>query len=302
MARLNVSIPADLSPLVAKWRRKINLSEICTQALRDELAAVESHRSARLIHDKLSPGSSIERSLVDRHSLAEAVVVDAALEPTRLRDHLGSAAADYLDRRLCDGAVLAVAGGRQVWCVVQHLRPRQVALNIQALGFHQNDPHVLHAHPNTLVTILWLYFAPRALAALIGQDPAKILNADLPQRPQPTYFIVGSCARFSAECDLAKLLGSEKASDLLQQKARGDFLYSFFTRDGKVIPAPKSPDRSILPAAIIRSLAARDDARIILVAGGADKLALIRIALKAKLCNVLVTDTQTAQRLLAAKR
>src|SRR5262245_38353329 len=175
MARLNVSIPADLSPLVAKWRRKVNLSEICAQALRDELAAIESHRSARTLRQKIVPGTDIERSLAQRYGLREAFTTEAAAEPTAIRDALGVLAADYLDRRLCDGAVLALAGGRQMWCVVQNLSPRQIALHVQALGYGQNDPRVLHAHANTLATLLWLFFAPRTTARLVGSDPARSL-------------------------------------------------------------------------------------------------------------------------------
>jgi len=298
MGRLNISIPTDLSPLVSKWRRKINLSEICTQALRDELVAVESHRSARALRTKLQPRTEAEGRLAERFGLAEAGIVESPAEPTALREALGRLAAAYLDRRLCDGAVLGIAGGRQMWCVVQHVSPRQVGVHIQALGYHQNDPRVLHAHPNTLATLLWLFYAPRATARLVGSDPRGLLNVQAPPADLPRYFVIGSCATFAADGNLAQLVGRDAAIRLGKAGASGDFLYAFFNRRGEIIDAPTLADQSVLRSEQLRALSARADARVVLVAGGADKLRVMKSALSNRLCNVVLTDSTTAQQLL----
>src|SRR5713101_3933251 len=105
MGRLNVSIPDDLATLVSNWRRKINLSEICTQALRYELTAVESHRSAAAIVSKIrKPIGALERALIARYGLAEALVAgEDASDDRDLRETLGRVTAEYLNQRLSNG-------------------------------------------------------------------------------------------------------------------------------------------------------------------------------------------------------
>jgi deoxyribonucleoside regulator len=301
MGRLNISIPGDLAPLVSKWRRKINLSEICSQALRSELAAVESHRSAAGLMAKIRrPVDEIEPRLAQRYGLAEVRIGrDEAEDDRGLRESLGAVAAEYLDRTLSAGSVLAIAGGRQPWCIVQHLSPRPLEVRIVALGYRQNDPHLLNAHANTLTTLLWLLFSPRAVARLVGGDPEDVLNASLPAQAQPNYFVVASCAPFYAGCPLGRLLGEEATSTLLAAGASCDFAYNFFDQRGRLLDVPLTGDQSILSASCLESLSERRDARVILVAAGKEKRRAIRFALEAGLCNMLITDAATARHLAA---
>ncbi len=215
-----------------------------------------------------------------------------------LRDALGGVAADYLSQKLGAGAVLAIAGGRQSWCIVEHLDPRPLEISLVALGYRHNDPRVLHAHANTLTTLLWLLFSPRAVARLIGRDPQEILSPALPVQPEPRYFVVASCAPFSAGGPLASLLGEETTSTLLAKGATCDFAYNFFDKHGRLVSVAIPGDQSILSAGCLSSLSRRQDARVVLVAGGRQKVGAMRRVLEAKLCNTLVTDTATARELI----
>jgi len=89
------------------------------------------------------------------------------------------------------------------------------------------------------------------------------------------------------------------------RKVAGDFAYVFFDESGDlvdlsaVVAASDLPmDTSFLPATTLQQLATRPDARVILVAGGASKLSIIRQALRHRLCNVLITDEMSAEALL----
>jgi DNA-binding transcriptional regulator LsrR (DeoR family) len=289
---------------VSKWRRKINLSEICAQALRAELAAVESHRSAAPLLARIRPPvSPLERRLQERYALAEVrVAAGAVAHDADLRDSLGRLAAGYLGHRLASGAVLAIGGGRQSWCVVQHLEPRPLEVALVALGYRQNDPYVLHAHANTLTTLLWLLFSPRAQARLVGGDPQEVLHAALPVRPEPAYFVVASCAPFAAAGPLAKLLGQDATATLVAKGVAGDFAYNFFDKHGRLVPVALPGDQSLLPADCLAALSRRPDARVVPVAGGGQKVGAIRLVLEAKLCNTLVTDMATARILAGGTR
>jgi DNA-binding transcriptional regulator LsrR (DeoR family) len=299
MGRLNVSIPDDLAPLVSKWRRRINLSEICSDALRSELLGVESHRSARPLLAALRKPTQLEATLARRFELVDVHVVPERVPEDQLRPILGRAAADYLNQHLSEGSVLAVAGGRQSWCVVENMTPRNLGITIQALGFRQNDPLLLNAHANTLVTLLWLLFSPRGVARLVGSEPDEMFRGNAPLAPQPRYFVVGSCGPFGASCPLANLLDDQTTDTLLARGAIGDVLYTFFDTAGGSIGLPRTGDESVLTAAQLQTLSDRTDSRVVLVAGGSDKTELMQRALEAKLCNVLVTDTETARRLIS---
>ena len=107
-------------------------------------------------------------------------------------------------------------------------------------------------------------------------------------------------------CD-ANLLGERLTGDLLARRAAGDFAYVFFDAAGSLIdppgePAVDQPDCSLFSARMLQALSARADARVVVAAGGADKLPALRAALANKLCNVIVTDAHTAAALLDPPR
>lgn len=298
MARINISVPNDLYDLSLKWRNRVNLSEICSRSLQVELEALEHRRNLSQLFSALRPPTETEKALALRFNLAEAVVIDKGSNESDLRESLGLHAASYLSRYLCDDSLLAIGGGRQMWCIVRNMTPRQVRVTITALGIRQNDPQVLHAHPNTLTTLLWLLFSPHAEARLIASgDLKKIWEAHLPQANHPKYFVIGSCGPFNFAHPFAELLGPEISRALIAKRVSGDFLYQFFDDEGGPLSFEYENDKSILDGSYLVNLSKRPDARVIMVAGGSDKLKILRVVLKAGLCNVLITDLETARQL-----
>ncbi|HVT60205.1 MAG TPA: sugar-binding domain-containing protein [Thermoanaerobaculia bacterium] len=304
MARLNISIPDDLYLAAKKWRGQKNLSQICARALQEEIQAAESCRTGEGLLTPLRPPSQIERTLAGRFALAEAHVVGAPAAAGELREVLGQRAAAFLDRRICDDAMVAIGGGRQMWRMVHNLSPRAVRASLSALGFRETDPQILHVHPNTLVTLLWLLYSPKATAQLVAAASFDLLwRADLPPRDRPTYFVAGSCAPFVAGSPFAQLIGSEHTRNLLARHAAGDFAYVFFDAAGALIDpidrrSVSGADCSLFSAQTLQDLSAREDARVVAVAGGAEKLPALRATIRNKLCNVVITDACTAEALL----
>lgn len=302
MARLNIYLPDDLYALIKKWRRKKNLSEICSEALRRELEALELNRDVGNFVNSLRSHTSIEETIAAHYKLTDVEIVDASEETEDLREKLGKSAADFLNRYLSEGSILGISGGRQMWCVVKNLTRRNVRVTISALGIRQDDPRILHAHANTLAGILWLLYSPRSDAFVISNDPSgfnSIWGNKLPVETFTKYLVIGSCAPFNSGSYLAPLLGKKVTSDLLNLGACGDFLYQFFGEDGEIISIPKLAQQSILSSDLLRELSRRSDSKVILVAGGREKLKSLRFALEGGLCNVLVTDQETAQSLLS---
>jgi DNA-binding transcriptional regulator LsrR (DeoR family) len=303
MPRLNIYLPAEVYELADRARDSANLSEICARAIRDELEAAQSHRAAPSLNALLRAPTPLEAALARRFGLAEAVIIEAPAEESARREALGRAAAQYLDRNLVDGAQLAVAGGRQSWCVARNLAPRRLRLDITALGVGQADPQLLHVHANTLTTLMWLLYSPRSTAHLIGAGATALpWSAPMAKRDEVSYFLLASCATFNRRAPFAHLLGEAAVDALTAAGTVGDFAYLFFDAAGKLVPGPAAAPQSVIPASSLRALAKRADARIMLVAGGAEKLAAMRHTLSLGLTNMVVTDTETAERLLEGAR
>lgn len=303
MARLNVYLPDELYELANQWRGTLNLSDICARALREEISAVDSSRITVNLSNISRKRSSKENKLVDKFGLQESFVIEASAE-TSMRDDLGAVTAGYLDRWLSDGAQLALAGGRQTWSVIRHLSPRNVRVSVTALGYGHQDAIALHTHPNTLLTLAWLLYAPRAQAHLVGSSKFNELwKLSSTEGPLPRYFIVASCSCFSATSPFAVLIGKDSTADLLARGVVGDFGYVFFGQDGQLIEAPSMngiPQSTMSPIKL-QTVSRRTDARVILIAGGPSKATVALWALTNKLCNMLVVDSDLADQLLAGR-
>jgi len=299
MPRLNIYLPEPVYDLASRWRDSSNLSEICARAIKDELDAVEGHRSADSLLQSLRPPSEIEDALAKAYGLVEVVVAGEERKPEKIRDALGKAAAAFLDRNVSDGSMIALAGGRQMWCLVRNLAPRRVRTKITALGMHHADPVLLHAHPNTLATLVWLLYSPRSEAYVIGaSSTSQHWTVDLPSKADPSYFVISSCSSFDENSSFAELLGDDVRADLNKAEVLGDFAYVFFDKTGKEVEVPLSAPHMKLSADLLSRLSKRSDARTVLVAGGEKKLEAMRVTLQKGLCNTLITDRESATRLL----
>jgi DNA-binding transcriptional regulator LsrR (DeoR family) len=103
----------------------------------------------------------------------------------------------------------------------------------------------------------------------------------------------------SASSSFAELLGKPLLSELTKARALGDFAYAFFDQSGRevAVPAMATPHR-LLGFQLLQRLSQRTDTRIVLVAGGQDKLDVIEKTLLAGLANTLITDINTGGSLL----
>ena len=220
MPRLNIYLPEDVYELANRWRGSSNLSEICARAIKDEFSAAEDDRTSLQVFQHIRPRTDLESELASELDLKEVVIADTPEDPTRLRQVIGTAAARYLDQNVADGSLIAVAGGRQIWSTVQQLSSRRVQTTITSLGMHQADPQLLHAHPNTLTTLLWLLYSPRSRAHVIGPSPLPAFwHNNLPARSYPSYFVVSSCAPFVKGSSFAQLIGRELTTKLTTKKS-----------------------------------------------------------------------------------
>ena len=303
MPRVNIYIPVDLEMDIRTSPHEINISRVCTAAIRAELAARNNERdTASLFRPFIPVRQRVELGLMSRYKLKDAVSCD--LHGETPRDVVSKRTAELLDRTLADGVDVAFGGGLQIWSIIRSLTPRNLALNMWALGFGHVDHAIPHAHANALVTLLSLLYAPRSTAHLVGAPHFKrcwhypVLYP--PGEPRVRRIVIGSCAPFDAESPYAQLLGKDITDFLMEENVVGDFLGVFVTADGKLIE-PYAPQMTVshIPSSDLQGLSRRDDTIVLLVAAGMHKLRLTRSVLVAGLCNALITDAETAYALVA---
>jgi len=169
------------------------------------------------------------------------------------------------------------------------------------MGIRQNDPQVLHAHSNTLSTLLWLLYSPRSEAFLVGSREfgerwrRAFLGAE---ESMPRYFVVSSCSTFSPASPFGRLVGDSVTEALLRSGAFGDYAYQFLAETGDALSQIHVEESSILRDDQLRRLARRRDARVVLVAGGTSKWRIMSLVLARRMCNVLITDEGTAKHMV----
>jgi DNA-binding transcriptional regulator LsrR (DeoR family) len=295
MARLNIYVPDDLAPVIDRWRHRVNLSDVCARALRETLQSLDHERAMGPLLKHLGGPTPLERAVARRWKLRRVVVAPETADIDEPREPIAIASASLLDEVLADGMLFAVAGGRQMWTMVRRMAPRSLAVHLMALGSGQVDPSVLHAHPNTLVTILSLLYAPRASAALVGAAEIGTLTDHSRKDASATRrVIVGSCSPFDRNSSYARLLEPKSVSALAKRRAKGDCIGVFLDARGAILDTEPPDHASLLTGDQLESNAKRKDTLVILAAGGAEKRDMIRLSVAAGLCNTLVTDEPTA--------
>jgi DNA-binding transcriptional regulator LsrR (DeoR family) len=307
MPRLHIYISHNLAMEIEGYPYEINLSKVCSDAIRAELEAAIVGRKRDIVdmfRSVFHEPQGLEHTLMNRLQLRFAVAAKAMHEGETGVDRVADNTARFLDRRLPEGARLAIAGGAQMWNVVRRLAPRNVAVDLWALGFGHVDRQLPHLHPNALVTTLSLLYSPRSRPHLVGERPNEAWSVPPVETKDEKHvrrFILGSCALFDAESPYAQVLGKEITDFLVEENVMGEFCGVFVAPDGRLIePIAPTMTASHISSADLRSFARREDSIVLMVSAGLHKVKLMRAVIDAGLCNTLITDYETGYALAQA--
>lgn len=301
MPRLNIYIPEDLADDLNLYRDRMNLSAICTDAIRSELKSI----TTGVPRQKLPGGAEWSRSKAESDlarrfdlRLVRVVPTDA---PDTGSEPVAMVTAELLDTLVRDGMSIAIGGGSQLSATVNHLRPRNVRVNISAIGYGHVDRALPHVHPNSIVTRMSLLYT-RSAVTLVA-DP--LLHERWPLTPEPgaddvMRVIIGGCGDWRRYSSMRGILGQEICEVLDEKKVVGDYLGVFLTEDGQPVE-PYLPTAAVsnIGSAALYSYARRSDTLVVLVASIFMKMRTLERALAMKLCNALILDEHTASVLLS---
>jgi DNA-binding transcriptional regulator LsrR (DeoR family) len=267
-------------------------------------------RDERIVQITIVPpqdsNAYIERALEARYGLAEAVIVSpSGYDKATIVHELGPPAAACLIRCLHDKAVLGITWGTTLLAVVDALPGQnwpeiRVVPLLGGLGRPEAETHGADL--------------ARRVAEAFGARPfvlpaPGIVTSDLVRDALLAEPQVSGTLALGVRADVALvgigvpvpnsvvaqagILDGKATGQLKALGAVGDIALRFFDGDGRAVEHEIN-DRIIgLDLDQIKKIP-----RVIGVAGGAEKVAVIRAALRGKIIDVLVTDDQTADKLL----
>jgi len=263
----------------------------------------------------------LEAALVERLRLRDAVVIPLG-EARDLKEDLGTAAARYFEKVAADGARVGLSCGYTLYQLIRSLRERRFRdLEIYPLS-GESTLQLVDLFPNTLVGMMAAKYRPHVRAYAL---PVQVLGSfAAAQRERRRLLQRGEVRRIyeaasdvdivlvgigmigeatAGFCSLAEFYGVS-VRRLRALGVVGEVNYHPFDRDGQLIDRkelrPLTQRVLAVPPSRLRELSGQYGKLVIAVAGGPDKHEAILGAMRGRFANVLVTDEETAEALLAA--
>jgi len=272
---------------------------------------LRSAREEKIVQITIAPPQSsnaqIEQQLEQKYGLKEALVVTpSSYAPATLVSELGPVAAACLTRGLQGNEVVAVSWGTAVLAVVDALQPAslpevRVVQLIGGLGELEAKTHgadLVRRMAQALGAKPRLIHAPGIVKDKTVRD-ALVMDAqvsdtlELAGRADVALVGLGVLAPDSTLLAGGNTLTAAEVGELRAAGVVGDIALQFFDRAGGKVAHPIHERIVGTSLETIKGIP-----RVIGVAGGKEKVAVIRAALCGGLINVLVTDDQAASELL----
>lgn len=254
--------------------------------------------------------ADLEDALEVRFALKEAIVVDSDPIEEHLIRYLGAAAAFYLETTIKPGSIIGISSwSRALLAMVERMNQSSIGKDgkvVQILGGFGSIETQNYATYLTQRLASNIGAAPVLLQApgIVGSaEVQKILSADRTLREAADLFDrvdvalvgIGSLEPSRFLTRSGNVFSPEERMQLARQGAVGDICLRFFDQTGAAIDSP------LMQRVIGMNLdQLKRVPRVVGIAGGADKLDAMRATLAGRLIDILITDTETAQALLAA--
>ena len=260
-----------------------------------EIRITDPSENCRLLGAELEEKLGLKKAIVSAVPMYEDNVVKKAI---------GKDAAEYIGSIVKDGDVIGVTWGTTMYQVAQHLEDKSV----RDVKIVQLKGGVSHSQKKTFASET-LHLFEKAFDATLYQLPIpaivdhvvvkQAIEADRHIRRLLTIGKEATIAVYTVGVprtdSLLFQLGyfTEEDEKVISECAVGDIASRFFDRDGKICNEQLNARTIGIELDDLRKME-----QSILVAGGIKKVDGIWGAIKAKLCNVLITDAYTAKILL----
>jgi deoxyribonucleoside regulator len=247
----------------------------------------------------------LETRLRDAFHLSDAIVAPSRPDPQSQREAVARSAARYLERRLRDGAVVAVSHGRDTGEVPRFFHPDR-RLDVTFVSAMGGSPRVdTPTNPNDICRALADRCGGRAESLFA---PAYVESAEMRDRlleqeavahtlrvaGQATVALVGigdtddSCTMVRSGC-----LSPDEIARLRAEGAVGDVLGNYVDASGSLIASPHSERLVALSVEDLRRIES-----VVAVVSESEKPKAILGVLRAGVVDVLVVDEGNARAVL----
>ncbi len=261
----------------------------------------------------------LEATLVERFGLREAVVVPAGAQP-EIKEELGAAAARYFEKVAANRISVGISCGFTLYHTIRQLKERRLRdLTLYPLS-GESTLKLVDLFPNTLVGMMAAKYRPHVTAyalpvQLLGSpqeieaERRRLLNNpdiraiyDGAQDVQIALVGIGMIGEGTPGfCSLAESHGVS-VKKLRTMGVVGEINYQPFDATGQVTDRKelRGLTRRVLAVSgeRLREMSRTYGKYVIAVAGGAQKFEAIRAALRGSFMNVLITDEDTALKLV----
>lgn len=252
---------------------------------------------------------SIESKLIEKYSLKDSVIVPYLSDGDNLlRRSFAKAGASYLERIISqhNNSIVGLGWGNTTAYLADYFDSLPIKTKVEVVSLIGNlmtnvamNPYIIAEKiANKLDAPFYNIWAP---AITQSKERAEIFKSEpwinhVLQKASKANIILFSVGEVSPSASLFKMgyLSSAELKRLREKGAVGDILSRFFNAQGDLVDDEIHERVISIPIDKLR-----DTGKIVIgIAGGPLKLNAIQGALNGKYINVLITDEETAQKLL----
>lgn len=246
---------------------------------------------------------ALEKKLVSLFNLKDAMVVPL-VNQEKVRDTLGKAAAQYLERHLKDGQLLAIGWGRTIYKMAGYVRPGQFK-NLRIVNLMGGLTTSLSLNPYDIggrLASVWggecyYVYAPaiaasEKLCASFKSELTVKTALDMARFADFSLVGIGETGRENTLTQMG-YISLPETEILLKRGAVGNIMAQFFDIEGKKVDCELHRRIVSLPIEELRKMD-----NVIGAAGGENKVKSILGALRGGFIKILITDENTANAII----
>lgn len=260
------------------------------------------------ITGRLATCVELEEKLKQQYGLEDATVVPTPPDQAMIPQVIASAAAAALSVRLKDGMSVGVGWGRTLRLSIQSVPRRELnRLSIVSLlgGLTRGsamNPHETASHLADLVGAQCYYVAAPALTDTVTTRDlliAQPMLREIFEKGERVDLAFLSVGELTPSCTMTRvgLVSRAEVDDLVKAGAVGDICAHWIDTQGRLVDHPLNSRVVALSPEKLRDIPC-----VVIASGGRTKSAALRGVLKGGMCDVIITDEQTAKSILAMEK
>lgn len=257
------------------------------------------------IVDPLTSCFELEEDIKSRFSLSNAIVTPSPDDKDGIKRALGKATAEFLLRYLKDGQIIGIGHGTTLRETIKVINPRKLpnskVISLIGGGIRRTkeDPYEVASNFADALNCPCYYISAPAIADSLESGSViaseKMVNYTLQIAKRSDLAVLGiGIADKDSTLVKAGFLSPADVSQLKKNGAVGDICAQFYNSEGQPV------DYGYAGRVIGLNLQDLKKIKTVIgVAGAKKKIAAISAALKGRLIDILITDKNTAKRLLS---